>query len=75
MAEALGATGMVTGVETSLPAALSPFILPASPTRAELRSAIRASLAVLDLAPDRVTVDAGLHRRTPGVGCDLGSAG
>ena len=53
---ALGATGAVTGVETALPAALAPFILPASPTDAELRSAIRASLAMLDLAPDRVTV-------------------
>ena len=53
---ALGATGAVTGVETSLPAALAPFILPASPTGADLRNAIRASLAVLDLAPDRVTV-------------------
>ena len=41
--------------ETSLPAALAPFSLPASPTGAELRSAIRASLAVLNLAPDRVT--------------------
>jgi hypothetical protein len=29
---ALGATGAVTGVETSLPAALAPFSLPASPT-------------------------------------------
>src|ERR1700674_1465847 len=53
---ALGATGAVTGVETSLPAALAPFSLPASPTGAELRSAIRASLAMLDHAPDRVTV-------------------
>src|SRR6202790_2793974 len=53
---ALGATGAVTGVETALPAALAPFSLPAPPTGAELRSAIRASLAVLDLAPDRVTV-------------------
>jgi len=53
---ALGATGAVTGVETALPAALAPFSLPASPTGAELRNAIRASLAVLDLAPDRVTV-------------------
>jgi len=53
---ALGTSGTVTGVETSLPAALAPFILPASPTGAELRSAIRASLAVVDLAPDRVTV-------------------
>src|SRR3981189_3847574 len=52
----LGATGAVPGVETSLPAALAPFSLPASQTGAELRSAIRASLAVLDLAPDRVTV-------------------
>jgi len=53
---ALGTSGAVAGVETSLPAALAPFSLPASPTGAELRSAIRASLAVLDLAPDRVTV-------------------
>ena len=53
---ALGATGAVTGVETSLPAALAPFTLPAAPTGAELRSAVRASLAVLDLAPARVTV-------------------
>src|SRR6202163_4408010 len=53
---ALGATGAVTGVETTLPAALAPFSLLASPTGAELRSAIRASLAMLDLAPDRVTV-------------------
>jgi hypothetical protein len=49
---ALGATGAVTGVETSLPAALAPFSLPASPTGAELKGAIRASLTVLDLAPD-----------------------
>jgi hypothetical protein len=53
---ALGASGAVAGVETSLPAALAPFILPAPPSDAELRSAIRASLALLDLAPDRVTV-------------------
>jgi hypothetical protein len=44
---ALGATGAVTGVETALPAALTPFILPASTTETELSSAIRASLAVL----------------------------
>ena len=53
---AIGATGAVAGVETSLPAALSPFILPPPPTGEELKRAIRASLAVLDLAPDRVTV-------------------
>src|SRR5216684_212373 len=53
---ALGASLAVAGVETSLPAALAPFILPTPPTGAELRIAIRASLAVLDLAPDRVTV-------------------
>jgi hypothetical protein len=53
---AVGATGAVADVETSLPAALAPFILPAPPKGAELRSAIRASLALLDLAPDRVTV-------------------
>ena len=33
-----------------------PFILPSSPAHVELKDAIRASLAVLDLAPDRVTV-------------------
>src|ERR1700680_1562611 len=38
---ALGAPGAVTGVETSLPAALAPFTLPAPPTAAELRSAVR----------------------------------
>src|SRR3984957_19307126 len=53
---ALGATGAVTWVETALPAALAPFSLPASPAGAELKGAIRASLTVLDLAPDRVTV-------------------
>jgi len=53
---ALGGTGAVAGVEASLPAALAPLILPAPPTAPELRSAICASLAVLDLAPDRVTV-------------------
>jgi hypothetical protein len=53
---AVGANGAITGVETSLPAAFVRFILPAAPTAAELRRAIRASLAVLDLAPDRVTI-------------------
>src|SRR6202162_661494 len=45
---ALGGTGAVAEVETSLPAALAPFILPVPPTAAYLRNAIRASLAVLD---------------------------
>ena len=53
---ALGAIGAVAGVETSLPAALAPFILPPPPTGEELKRAIRVSLAVLDLAPDQVTV-------------------
>jgi hypothetical protein len=53
---AVGANGAVLGVETALPAALVPFILPAPPCGAELRSAIRASLAMIALAPDRVTV-------------------
>jgi hypothetical protein len=48
---ALGASGAVAGVETSLPAALAPFILPVPATGADLGSAIRASLAVLDVAP------------------------
>jgi hypothetical protein len=41
-----------------LPTPLSPFILPPPPTGEELKRAIRASLAVLDLAPDQVTVPA-----------------
>jgi hypothetical protein len=53
---AVGATGAVAGVETSLPAELAPFILPVPPIGPDLRSAVRASLALLDLAPDRVTV-------------------
>ena len=40
---ALGASLAVAGVETSLPAALAPFILPAPPTGAELRSHSRES--------------------------------
>ena len=52
---ALGANGTVAGIETSLPEVLAPFVLP-PPIDSELKSAVRASLAMLDLAPDRVTV-------------------
>ena len=45
----------VEGIEVELPNALSRFELPAPPTGAKLKRAIRASLRLLDLAPDTVT--------------------
>ena len=53
---AIGRDGDLTGIETSLPDALAPFVLPQAPTGDQLKSAVRASLAVLDLAPARLTV-------------------
>jgi len=45
----------VNDVEVRLPVALGRFELPDPPTGDQLRKAIRASLAFLDLAPDSVT--------------------
>ena len=53
---ALGQDGQVAGIEVSLPAGLERLALPAPPTGTALQQAIRASLAVLELAPDRVSV-------------------
>jgi len=53
---AIGAQGSVAGVEVSLQGALSRFCLPEPPVGDELVAAVRSSLALLNVAPDRVTV-------------------
>jgi hypothetical protein len=55
-AGAIGQPGTVEGVEVQLPDALARFELPAPPRGAALVEAVRASLRILDLAPDRITV-------------------
>jgi hypothetical protein len=52
---AIGPNGPVEGIETALPDSLAHAILPAPPTGPELKDCVRASLAVLDLGPGRVT--------------------
>src|SRR5216683_2931394 len=52
---AIGAGGSVTGVEVALPDALAGVALPDPPSGAELRAAIRASLRIIDVAPDHIT--------------------
>lgn len=54
-AGALGPVGPVAGVDCELDG-LPHYALPAPPTGGELRDAVRSSLALLDLAPLRVTV-------------------
>jgi hypothetical protein len=51
---AIGPNGPVSTVEVSLPGGFSSYSLPAPPRRRELIKAIRASLGVLELAPDPV---------------------
>jgi len=53
---AIGEAGPVSGVEVALPDALAPMVLPDPPAGDELLSAVRASLAVLQVAPEPVTV-------------------
>jgi hypothetical protein len=53
---AIGADGPVAGVETRLEGALARYILPEPPDGDALRDAVRASLRLLDVAPDRVSV-------------------
>jgi hypothetical protein len=52
---AVGTVGTVAGVEVSLPDALGHYLLPDPPGGDELVQAVRSSLAILDLAPDRIT--------------------
>jgi hypothetical protein len=51
----LGANGLVPDMDVALPDGLHHFILPELPNKADLVTAINASLAVLDVAPDRIT--------------------
>jgi hypothetical protein len=53
---AIGASGAVDGVDVRLPDALRQLQLPSSVEPERLREAARASLDVLELAPDAVTV-------------------
>jgi hypothetical protein len=53
---AVGRDGVVPGVQVELPEQLSRYRLPPPPSGAALRQAVAASLRVLDIAPDAVTV-------------------
>jgi hypothetical protein len=53
---AIGEHGPASDIAVSLPDPLAGYILPDPPTGQALVDAIRASLRVLDLAPDRITV-------------------
>jgi hypothetical protein len=53
---AIGRAGAVEGVDVNLPDALAGFRLPAPPSDVELIEAVRASLRLLELGPDRITV-------------------
>ena len=53
---AIGAAGAVEGVTVALPDALARFELPRPPEGAELVEAVRSSLRLLDLGPDRIIV-------------------
>jgi hypothetical protein len=64
-----GAIGPVgEGVETHLEGALARYVLPDPPAGVELQTAVRASLRLLDVAPDRVSVPllAATYRATLG---------
>ena len=52
---AIGAAGAVPGVDVALRGAASRIVLPDPPVGGELRDTVRASLALLDVAPDAVT--------------------
>ena len=52
----LGGAGHVPNMEVILPDGLKPFMLPDPPTGTERVEAVRASIAMLDLAPDRITI-------------------
>lgn len=52
---AIGADGFVANLETSPPDSLASYRLPSPPEVEDLRSAIRASLAMLDLVPETVS--------------------
>jgi hypothetical protein len=52
---AIGAEGLVTSVRVSLPDSLKLYALPEPPTGDKLVAAIKATLTIIDLAPDHMT--------------------
>ena len=67
---AIGPNGPVSGAETDLPDQLTHYTLPVPPSDSDLAVAVQASLRILDLAPDEVTVPlfAAVWRSTLGPG-------
>jgi hypothetical protein len=53
---AIGPVGPVSGVETEPPSQLERFSLPEPPTEDDLKQAVPASLGILDLVPDEMSV-------------------
>jgi hypothetical protein len=53
---AIGKGGLIEEVDVRPPVPLSAFVLPAPPNREELIRALQADFALLDLAPDHITV-------------------
>lgn len=53
---AIGGAGAVENVDVELPEQLRGFVLPVPPNGEDLRKAVRASIAFLDVAPDRLTI-------------------
>src|SRR5262249_22792531 len=52
----IGRSGPGPGVEVQLTGRLADFLLPVPPTGEDLKAAIRASLRIGEVAPDRITV-------------------
>ncbi len=52
----IGQEGVVDGIEVVLPSGLEPFVLPPPPEGDALQTAVRSSLALLDIAPRRITI-------------------
>jgi hypothetical protein len=65
---AIGPDGPAAGVDVSVPDALAAFLLPPPSAGNDLAAAVGASLALLDVAPDRVTFPllAGVYRAALG---------
>jgi hypothetical protein len=55
-AGAIGAAGPVEGIEVQVPDSLAGYVLPDPPAGEALVQAIRASLRILEVAPDRLAV-------------------
>jgi hypothetical protein len=53
---ALGPLGPLSGIEVDLPVELANFVLPAHGGKDDLAADVRASLAMRNVAPDRVTI-------------------